>query len=84
MKHNQNDFKTPKQSCSNYFKYKQWNTSFYCFAGIELESFKNRKENNKAKMRYKLFNNMGPPSLTNLYSRKKEETTNYNLRKIPS
>ena len=37
----------------------------------------------KAKMMYKLLNNMGPQSLTNLFTYK-DEVTSYNLRNISS
>ena len=37
----------------------------------------------KAKMMYKLLNNMGPQSITKLFTYK-DEVTNYNLRNISS
>ena len=41
------------------------------------------REKAKAKMMYKLLNNMGPQSLTNLFTYK-DEVTSYNLRNISS
>ena len=47
------------------------------------EPLKADRKKTKAKMMYKLLNNMGPNSLTNLFSYK-SELTNYNLRDISS
>ena len=44
---------------------------------------KTERKKAKAKMMYKLLNNMGPESLTNLFTYK-SEMTNYNLRNISS
>ena len=49
-------------------------------AGKTLEIERKRA---KAKMMYKLLNNMGPQSLTNLFTYK-DEVTSYNLRNISS
>ena len=44
---------------------------------------KTERKKVKSKMMYKLLNNMGPESLTNLFTYKRE-MTNYNLRNISS
>jgi hypothetical protein len=47
------------------------------------EPLKTERKKGKAKMMYKVLNGMGPKSLTNLFSYKREKT-NYNLRDISS
>lgn len=47
------------------------------------KTLKIERKKAKAKMMYKLLNNMGPQSLANLFTYK-GDMTNYNLRNIPS
>ncbi len=47
------------------------------------KTLKTERKKAKAKMMYKLLNNMGPQSLTNLFTYK-GEMTSYNLRNISS
>jgi hypothetical protein len=72
---------------TNYHEHEQWHRSFCSINckhdALGWKTLKVERKKAMVKMMYKLLNNLGPQSLTNLFTYK-GDVTSYNLRNVSS
>lgn len=56
--------------------------SVVALSSLGWETVEAQRKKNKAKLMFKVLNNLGPQSLTDLFTNKRD-ITNYNLREVP-